>query len=314
MKKLKLVLIVLSAMGVVAQANARDSRETVNLLELSDPDFPGGSYSSKIEMDKKVNELTELELTKDHVVKVKDILLNQQRASSSPYNHTAKPVTRSLNVDLSPGLTPPVVRLSSNMLTTIVFTDAAGNPWNIASVALNRNLFSDGSSLQQAGFNPETSKGNNILSIEPLSPVAYGNAAIRLQGLDSPIILMLSTGQSDVDVRVDARIPAINPNRVNNTISTKIKASIDIDDATLLFVDGTPPPDALGLKTTSSEIEAWLFNDEIIVRTKNTILYPSYGSSVTSTNGVTAYKFDPQVGAITISKNGAPLTIYIDKP
>ena len=71
--------------------------------------------------------------------------------------------------------------------------------------------------------------------------------------------------------------------------------------------------EAVRLKSTSSEIEVWLFKDDLIARTSSTIIYPSFKSSVTSTGGVSVYTFDPENQSITISdKNGLPKTIHIE--
>lgn len=322
MKKLTLALMIFTTMGSSFIANAAE--DPVSMLELADPDYPGGTYDVKIEMQKKVDEVSNLQMQPHQVDVVKNMLLEQQRATATPYTHTAKPVTRSLNVNFEPGKTPPVIRLSSNMLSTLVFTDAVGNPWNIAGVALNRNLFSDGADINSGvTYNPDTKSGDaenavvknhNILSLEPLNPVAYGNVAVTLEGLDTPVILLLTTGQSEVDLRVDARISGINPNRQFKTKFSISKASTDVDDVTLLFVDGTPPKDALQLKTSSNEIEAWELDDQLVIRTKHNILYPAFVSSVTSSSGVTVYRLNNENQAVTITKGKSPKTIYIDKP
>lgn len=325
MKKLTsislMILIGLSA----GNTYAADNRNSPSLLELADPDLPGGSYDARIELQKKVDNLEDLQMTPKQYNTIKDMLLSQQRAASTPYTSTAIPVTRSLNVKFEAGLTPPIIRLSSGMLTTIVFTDGAGNPWNIKSVALNRQVFSDGATVMKdanseqnsadTATNP-TNSIRNILSIEPLNPVAYGNVIVTLEGLDKPVILLLATGQQEVDMRVDARISGINPNRsmVKNGNSSVGSITTEMDDATLLFVDGTPPENVERLKTSADSIQAWRFNDDLIVRTNRQIIYPAYKSSVTSSSGVSVYKFDVENQSVTISdSHGQPLTIYIEQ-
>lgn len=318
-----------SILSIMMSVSAYAAEAAPTALEISDPDYPGGSYDVKVELQKKVNELADLQLRPSQLVTIKDMMLDQQRASASPYTSMPTPVTRSMNVKFTPGLTPPVIRLSANMLSTIVFTDASGNPWNIAGVALNRNLFSDSadvnnssssnnSSTAQQPTNPAEptapEPNRNILSIEPLSPVAYGNVAITLRGQDSPVIFMLSTGQSEVDIRVDARIAGLSPTGLaNQALSASTRSSMDIDDIALRFVDGNPPSDAAPLKTSSPLIEAWLFDNQLVVRTKQQILYPSFRSSATSTGGVTVYRLDSEHQSVTIQdKNGLPLTVFLE--
>lgn len=313
MKKSTLALMTFS---LFAALNAQAAKDQPNLLELADPDLPGSSYDYKIEMQKKVNELQDLQLQKNQTRAIKNMLLEQQQNLSSPYSHTATPVTRSLNVKFASGITPPVIRLSAGMLSTIVFSDAAGNPWQIKGVALNRSLFSDGANISTNNQSQESGADskNNILSIEPLTPVAYGNVAVSLAGLDTPVIFMLSTGQNEVDVRIDARISGLNPDRAKKAaLSSNGSISTDLDDTTLMFVDGTPPDEAEKLNATSSQIEAWLFNDELIVRTKSQIVYPAYISASASSSGVTVFRFSSDNRSVTISNGASTSTIFVEK-
>lgn len=316
--KIALAFMVLST----SQFAFANKTEALSPLEIADPDLPGGSYDIRIEKQKKVDQLKELVFEPNQVRDVKEILLQQQRANMSPYPSVATPTTRSLNVKFAPGAIPPVIRLSANMLTTIVFTDAAGNPWNINNVSMNRGLFSDGlipnnqnPNQVQENSNEKAIKqsGQNILSLEPLNPVAYGNIAITLDGLDTPVIFILSTGQAEVDLRVDARIPGLNPHRTaKSSFSSSSPTNYSLDDTTLLFVDGSPPEDAVLLKTTSRELDAWLFNDEVVIRTDAQIIYPAFKASVTSASGMTVYRFDKEVKAFTISKGTSSKNIFIE--
>lgn len=335
MKHIKKIALALMIVGVGTQTVFAETKEELTPLEIADPELPGGSYDARIEMAKKVEQLKELSLQPSQIHDVKEILLNQQRANITPYTSIATPVTRSLNIKFTPGLTPPVIRLSANMLSTIVFTDAVGNPWRIVNVALNRTLFSDGSDAEvqqqgsQSGQGQETAqvqRSPNVLSIEPLNPVAYGNVAVTLEGLDTPVILLLTTDQKEVDLRVDARVPGLNPNRpVKESFSSSSSSSVSssggvagsfnaVDDMTLLFVDGTPPKDALPLKASSHEIEAWEFDNELVVRTNSQVIFPAYKAAVTSSSGMTVYRFDQDTKAITLSKGTASKNIYIEQP
>lgn len=332
MKKLSLII----AMAIVAATSATAAEAPLNSLEILDPDYQGSSFDYQTEIERKVNELDKLQFTTAQSNKIKDIVLNHERVLSTPYTNVPTPVTRSINVKFTAGLTPPVLRLSSNMLTTIVFTDAVGNPWDITTVSINKNLFNAGgttteatSQRQQAQTNgvqgenttvEENMSPHNILTLEPLNPAAYGNIAVTLEGLATPVIFILTTGQGQTDMRVDARIASVNKLRAarngnlpNNGSSNYSSPLSGLDDATLLFADGTPPDDAVRLKSTSDEIEVWLYQDDLVARTTSTIIYPSFKSSVTSTGGVSVYKFDPENQNITISdKNGQPKTIHIE--
>lgn len=319
----KLALAV-CVMSTFAQFSYAQADKQLSPLEIADPDLPGGSYDIRIEKQKKIDQLKELTLEPQQIRDVKDILLQQQRDRLSPYSSIPTPTTRSLNVKFTPGAVPPVIRLSANMLSTIVFSDASGNPWNITNVSLNRNMFSDGSisnSIRQAenlqndsNEKPQALKRvNNILSLEPLNPIAYGNMAVSLDGLDTPVIFILSTGQAEVDLRVDARIPGSNPSRtISRSMAFSGTTTHSIDDTTLLFVDGAPPETAVSLKASSQDVDAWIYEGEIVVRTDAQIIYPAFKASVTSASGMTVYRFDQETRALTISKGTSSKNVFIE--
>lgn len=317
MKKNKLLTLLL---GMVFSGLAHSNQSALTALEINDPDLAGGTYDLKMELGKKVGEIDNLAMTPDQSDVIKRVFLERQRAISTPYVDTATPITRSINVKFGAGSTPPIIRLSSNMLTTLVFTDSAGDPWAIESVALNRSMFSDGSDVRQAtglqnnSEQPASSERvRNFLTLEPLNSFAYSNVAITLKDLETPVIFILAAGQSEVDVRVDARIAGINPNKKTPPSCVSGCFSRDIDDLTLLFVDGTPPSGAIPLVPSSNEIEAWEYGGSLVVRTTRSVIYPSYSSSVTSSGGVTVYKFDRGVNNITVSKGSSAQTIHIEK-
>lgn len=324
MSKITKIALALMVASTATQLTYANQKEVPTALEIADPELPGGSYDIRIEKQKKVDRIKELVLEPHQVRDVKELLLQQQRANMSPYSSIPTPTTRSLSVKFTPGVMPPVIRLSANMLSTIVFSDVAGNPWNISNVSLNRQMFSDGvnNTAPSQSVNPQPSgtaegpssakRNHNVLSLEPLNPVAYGNVAVSLEGLDTPVIFILSTGQAEVDLRVDARIPGLNPNRPASLSSATFSTTAHgLDDTTLLFVDGSPPKEAVPLKTSSRDIDAWLFDDEVVVRTESQIIYPAFKASVTSSSGMTVYRFDKETTALTTSKGTSSKNIFI---
>lgn len=288
---------------------------------------PPQTYDEAIKIKEKIDQLESMQFSEGQVKTIKKALIGQELARSTPYTSVAIPVTRSLSIKFDAGLTPPIIRLSANMLTTLVFSDGLGNPWNIENVSINKKLFridtnqETSKSSAQTSTNADTANTStrvaNILSIEPLTAVAYSNLVVTLDGLDKPIILMLTTGQSEVDMRVDTRISGVNPNKQTNTSGSTFlhNTTPTLDDSILLFVDGTPPDSATAMRVDSNNIQAWIYNDQLIVRTSNNLIYPAFKSSSKSSSGVMVYKFDPDVSDIIVSDAyGKPLAIHIDLP
>lgn len=290
-------------------------------IDLSGVQSFGSSFPPPMNVNRTKEEVVAealgMALTPQQVKNLKDLFLQQERDSSTPYSYTARPIVRSIPVDLSPATQPPVLRLSKGMLTSIVFSDLSGNPWEIERISYNHDLFADNPpdlNQQDQDGNP---KSTNIMSIEPLTATAYGNVTVTLKGLSTPVIFILSTGQNEVDLRIDARLSGRSPTSANsalranlNSISSGVMANID--SQTLLFLDGTPPADAERVRTSDPSVEAWLYNGQYIIRSKETVLYPSYKTTARSTSGTGIFIYPDPINQITVSRNNGTATIFLN--
>lgn len=286
------------------------------------------------------------QLTPDQLMILKTYLLEKERIGATPYVTLPTPVVRSLAVNLAPGETLPIIRVAKNMLTSIVFTDMDGNPWYIEKVVVNRNQFSDSASLssianaqaniqavQQASGNTTglnttptenttdpTANLTNILTLEPLKAVDYGNVSVTLRGKAVPVIFMVMAGQNEVDIRLDAKVPGKNPD-VSYTLNSPLTpvtanryvSTPEIDADALGFLDGTIPEDATNLISSDVSVQAWSYNDKIYVKTRLDVLYPNYMSKAASNDGTKIYRFDGDVFDITfLQRHGQPVTVSLE--
>lgn len=257
-----------------------------------------------------VNNYEDMQLTPAQMQRLKEQELTKQRLQSTPYTHVANPVVRSISPDLSPGVAPPVIRVSKNILTSVVFTDLDGNPWNIEKVMLNRNQFDD-----TAGA-PEEDKRTNILTLEPNQAIEYGNVTVQLKGKTLPVIFLLTSGQPEVDVRLDVRMKGANPNAPQDfSPHAGLSASTDIDDAALAFLDGTIPAEAEMLLSNDSAVRAWSFGGATYVKTSLDVLYPAYHSRATSPDGVNIYRFDNgYMSSLSLmQRGGQPVSVTLSE-
>lgn len=260
-------------------------------------------------------QLTEYELsqlTPEQIYKLKQMQLEKDRINATPYIRTPNPVVRSIAVSLNPGETPPVIRVSKNMLTSIVFTDKDGNPWYIEKVALNRSQFSDAANLPQGG----RSKQTNILTLEPNEAIAYGNVSVTLKDKALPVILLVTSGQPDVDIRVDARIPGRNPDAVYTPGVSGVQVNANIDNDALAFLDGAIPGDAESLISSDGAAQGWKYNESLYVKTRLDLLHPNYMSRASTADGVNIYRFDGinANNSITLmQRHGQPVTVSFEQ-
>jgi len=252
------------------------------------------------------------QLTPEQIYQLKTMQLEKDRITNNPYLRTPNPIVRSLAVSLNPGETPPVIRVSKNMLTSVVFTDNEGNPWYIEKVSLNRNQFSD---QANASDGEGEVKLTNILTLEPTEAIAYGNVSITLKDKALPVILLLASGQVDVDVRVDARIPGRNPDAVYRPGISPIQMTASIDNDALAFLDGAIPSDAEPLISSDQSAQGWKFNNSLYVKTRMDLLHPNYMSRASTAEGVNIYRFDGgnANGSITLmQRQGQPVTVSFE--
>lgn len=253
------------------------------------------------------------QLTPEEMYRIKSIELEKERIGSNPYLSIPEPVVRSLAVSLNPGEQPPLVRVSRNMLTSIVFTDNDGQPWFIDKVAINRNQFSDAANMPDGG--DQEGSQTNILTLEPNENFVFGNVSVTLKGKALPVILILASGQPTVDMRVDARIPGRNPNAAYVPGMSAVRASTDIDNDALAFLDGSIPELAEPLIASDVAAQGWEHNNALYVKSRLDVLFPAYSSRASTADGINIYRFDtttPNNSITLMQRQGQPVTVTFE--
>ena len=258
-------------------------------------------------VEQSIDDIEDTQLTDEQYERIKKLYLRRERQKATPYVIPAKPITRTMMVNLDPGISPPVLRVTRGQLTSIVFSDMTGQPWLIKDVSMNRQLFSDG---REGGGGAQQIEPTNVLTVEPLTAAAYGNVAVKLKGLPTPVIFVLTAAQQEVDLRVDAKVPGRNPDSVDS-VSYTLMPSIDV--SLTAFLDGVPPKDARRLHVTGlPNTEAWMYQDSLYVRTDADAQYPAYFSSARSTSGKAVYRFNSRQNSVTLLANGRAVTVFIE--
>lgn len=73
-----------------------------------------------------LSEIEDLQLTPEQYNRLKKIYIDRERQRATPYAQPPKPITRTMQVNLDPGVSPPVLRLTRGQQTSIVFSDYNG--------------------------------------------------------------------------------------------------------------------------------------------------------------------------------------------
>ncbi|CEG58040.1 Component of the Dot/Icm secretion system [Legionella fallonii LLAP-10] len=238
-------------------------------------------------------------LTPEQIVRLKQIYQTSEYAQTSTAGTPPKPTATSQFVNLSPGSTPPVIRLSQGFVSSLVFLDSTGSPWPIAAYDLG----------DPASFNIQWDKTSNTLMIQAIKLYNYGNLAVRLKGLNTPVMLTLIPGQKAVDYRVDLRIQGIGPNAKTMPMEQGIPAAAN--DLLLHVLEGVPPPGSKRLAVSGGDARAWLSNEKMYVRTNLTILSPGWLGSMTSADGMHAYEMQKSP-VLLVSWHGKVMQLKVE--
>lgn len=241
---------------------------------------------------------TQLPMTPEQIRTLKSMFDEAQKAASETPGTPPKPTSNSQIVDLSPGATPPIIRLQGGFVSSIVFLDATGSPWPVAAYDLG----------DPRSFNIQWDQKGNTLMVQAISGYKTGNLAVVLQGLNTPIMLTLLPGQKAVDYRVDLRLPGLGPNSVTTVTHLPGKET----PALLDVLNGVPPQGSTTLKVSGcSKCNAWLYNGEIFLRTRFTVLSPGWIATLTSADGMHAYQL-PSTPVILVSDKGKTNTLTVE--
>ncbi len=253
------------------RAQARQSKEDGDVMSSNDE-----ALVDELAFDGVKQQL--FPLSPEQTVRVKKWYHEDEYAQATSPETPPKPTATSQFVNLSPGSTPPVIRLSQGFVSSLVFLDSTGAPWPIAAYDLG----------DPNSFNIQWDKVSNTLMIQASKLYTYGNLAVRLRGLNTPVMLTLIPGQKAVDYRVDLRVQGYGPNAKQMPMEASLPASAS--DVLLHVLDGVPPNGSSRLTVSGGDAKAWLLNNRMFVRTSLTILSPGWIASMTSADGTHAYE------------------------
>lgn len=238
-------------------------------------------------------------LTPEQIIRLKQMYNTTEFADAASAGTPPKPTATSQFVNLSPGSTPPVIRLSQGFVSSLVFLDSTGAPWPISAYDLG----------DPASFNIQWDKTSNTLMIQAVKLYNYGNLAVRLKGLNTPVMLTLIPGQKAVDYRVDLRVQGYGPHAASMPTEEGIPPSAN--DLLLHVLDGVPPPGSERLVVSGGDARAWLLNERMYVRTNLTILSPGWIGSMTSADGMHAYEMQKSP-VLLVSWHGKVMQLKVE--
>lgn len=241
---------------------------------------------------------SQLPMTPDQIRTLRKLFDETQRAAAEYPGVPPKPTSSSIAVNLAPGATPPVIRLQSGFVTSLVFVDATGAPWPIRALDIG----------DPTAFGVEWDKQGNTVLVQAITQYKAANFAVQLQGLNTPVMLTLLPGQAAVDYRVDLHVPGLGPH------AFPIQNGLPGTESPLLLnvLSGIPPVGSKVMQVTpSGYADVWLVGSKLYVRTLATVLSPAWMSTMSSSDGTHAYKM-PLTPLMIVSLNGKLVNLSIE--
>lgn len=217
------------------------------------------------------------------------------KAANIPLDNIT-PISRSLSVSFKSGSIPPVIRVYPGWISTLTFSDITGKDWPIDLVTIGNPAAFDAKSSGPAG-------NSNILTISTKLEHVSSNLAITLVGAKVPLLITLSPSGGDVDYRTDIKLDARGPNAAYDLVGGNNLPPTN-DDLMMKFLDGTPPDSAKKIKTDSFDVETWIYNDMLYVRTMRTLLSPAYIGKQSNASGTNMYVLEKSSPVLLLSLNG----------
>lgn len=244
-------------------------------------------------------------MSPDQIKRLKAMLTVTQQAVDSPVGTPPTPVTSSLMVNLSPGATPPVIRLQQGFISSLVFVDTSGQKWPIEGYDLG----------DPNAFNIQWQQGSNTILIQATSMFTYGNLAVKLQGLATPVMLTLIPGQRVVDYRVDLHVQGQAP---DSAAPLAVGLPAHASNELLNVLNDISPNNAKELSVSGGSCDpslnncrAWLLNDKLYLRIPMDILSPGWIAKMQSSDGMRAYQMD-KTPSVLVSDYGRSVQLKIE--
>ena len=302
-----------NAIGVSSGAN-KPSAFMPN-SKMSDPPIPvapdeQGLAASSV--SSVVQEVKDSEPTPDEILQVKKIWEGINNAKSRPIGDQPRPMISMMNIDLSPGSTPPVVRVSVQTGTILSFMDVSGKEWPISAIV---NMSADAIDAQEK---PIVGSAGNSMFAKIKRNGATGNLGVFLKDFSTPIVITLLSGQKDSDYRVDFRIPAIlrsgSPGGAGGDGATGVNVSKTEWDERLSSALMNITPDGCKSQSTSNkDVSVWQCEkSQSIIRSKGVLLSPAPldGKKLVASDSTKSYLI-PSSPILSMLVNGSVVSVRI---
>jgi intracellular multiplication protein IcmK len=241
-------------------------------------------------------------LTPEEILVLRKRLYERDEAmNQNVVGPVSKPVTTVYTLDLSPGATPTVIRVSPFQGAIVTFVDAAGRPWpatiadNFAGNLIDVKQFTD----------------NQVsVGLKRPEPINAG-VAVSLKGLTtSAVALTVLSGQTETDRQVTLVVPRYVDDTPPGVGQIKGEPALPAGDL-MAFLLRTPPTTATKLGVDGLEDAlAWQVSPtRMVVRTKALVASGFYRSQGLG-DGTSVYEMTLSP-SIRVTEDGVLKSVHI---
>lgn len=241
-----------------------------------------------------------LPLSPDQIMKLHKYYDLSLQAKATPPKAPPTPHVSSMPVSLEPGSESPVIRLSAGFVSTLLFVDRTGAPWPITAYSLG----------DPTNFNIQWDGDSNTMFMQSTKRYVHANMAVRLVGLNTPVMLTLVSGQKDIDFRVDLQLQSRGPEAFPAVVDQATYAQSNVNSDMINMLDGIPPQGSIKLKVNGDYAQAWSYKGKVYYRSKITLLSPAWTATVSSPDGTHVYEIMP-TPYLLASKDGQTINIKL---
>lgn len=136
-------------------------------------------------------------LSTEEQAEFEEMMRNRDSFMYDP-SSSLKVTNHSITVDVrQPGIS--VIKLGHTFTTTLVFTDGAGNPWNV-------DLLTDVSDSDVVSV---AKKAPHIISVRPLKKAGKTNLPVKLRGEQRPLTFLFDISDEEVYFNVEVQMEAL---------------------------------------------------------------------------------------------------------
>lgn len=211
------------------------------------------------------------------------------------------PESNRIPIELSTMRPPQVLRVSPDMVSTVIFTDVTGQPWPIAAVVPGSKGWVE--------IKTDPERAPHIFTVTPQETYAMTNLSVWLQDSTTPVIIQVVSDKRQVDSLLElvaqARGPLAKKNSVEFAVSPQVISSEQND-----LMSGLTPTGAVPLKVMGGDAQAWILNGKMYLRSRMMLRAPSARFVFSNSDGTKVYEL-PVTPVVNMVDDGRNVAIKV---